>query len=109
MIMQIETIARFMFLGGFGFFAWHGVKYARLWWVTPCDQPVDYGLWRKWRRQTIAAALALVVSFSLPSRAEAVAQYVGYKVANASVWDRMFGDRASFEEGVDEMVRRMRK
>lgn len=89
-IIQIGVIAKLLFFASAVFFAYHGRKYVMLWWGTPSDQPVVYGFWTRLRRQTITALFAFVLSVCLPSREDAIAQYVGYKVANASIWDRMF-------------------
>lgn len=98
-IMNIDLIAKLLFLAPLIFFLYHGKKYIQLWWNTPSDQPVVYGFWTKLRRRTVTALVCLVVGLSLPSRGDVIAQYVGYKVANASLWDRMFqGDDRQEQE-----------
>ena len=99
-IMQIDLISSLMMLTGTGFFACHGWQYTKLWWMTPSDQPVPGEFWKKRRKQAIAAGIILFIGFSLPSRGEAVAQYAAWKVSNASIWDRMFADKAALEDVV---------
>ena len=96
-IMQIDLISSLMMLTGTGFFACHGWQYAKLWWVTPSDQPTPCAFWKKCRKQAIVAGVVLLIGISLPNRAEAVAQYAAWKIANASVWDRLFADKAALE------------
>lgn len=103
-IMQIDLISSLMMLSGAGFFGYHGVKYARMWWSTPSDLPVAYVFWKQRRRQAVVAGAVLLIGMALPGRAEAVAQYAAWKVANASVWERIF---SSGRTPLDEVIGRL--
>jgi hypothetical protein len=103
-IMQIDLITSIMMLAGAGFFGYRGWQYLKLWWVTPSDEPVPCEFWRKHRKQSIVMGVILMLGMSLPSRTEAIAQYAGWRLANASLWDRVFADKASFEDAVGKLI-----
>lgn len=108
-IMQIGTISNICVIGSLSFFGYHFVKYARVWWVTPSDQPVPFEFFKTRRKQAIVMAVILGIGLSLPSRNEAVAQYVGWKTANASIWDRLFANNATVDQTVDRIVEQIEK
>ncbi len=103
-VMQVELISNTMLMAGLTFFGYYGWQYVKLWWHTPSDEPVPSVFWKKRRKQTIVAGAVLLIGLALPSRTEAVAQYAAWKVANASVWDRLFTDKASFADTVGRMI-----
>jgi accessory gene regulator protein AgrB len=103
LIMQIGFISTVCTLVGLGYFGLHAWRYIKIWWDTPSDEPVVYGgMWPKRKRQCIVMAVVLIVGISLPSRNEAIAMTAAWKVANASVWDRLFtsGNADKVLEGI---------
>ncbi len=103
-IMQIGTISTLLTMSGLAFFGYHGLQYAKTWWVTPSDEPVSCDFWQKRRKQSIVMGIVLLIGISLPTRSEAIAQYFGYKAAHASIWDRLFPNRETIEDTAKKLA-----